>query len=90
MDAGLPVVATRVIGSEEVVVDGETGLLVRPRDASALEQALGQLLADSQLRGRYGQAGRERFQECFTAARMAADTVRVYEQVLRDVPRGVR
>ena len=90
MDAGLPVVATRVIGSEEVVVDGETGLLVRPRDASALEQALGQLLADSQLRGRYGQAGRERFQECFTAARMAADTVRVYEQVLRAVPRGVR
>lgn len=88
MDAGLPVVATRVIGSEEVVVDGETGLLVRPRDAQALEQALGRLLADPEARRRYGQAGQRRFHERFTAAQMTADTVRVYEQVLRARPGG--
>jgi glycosyltransferase involved in cell wall biosynthesis len=82
MDAGLPVVATRVIGSEEVVVDGETGLLVRPRDPAALEAALARLLADDDLRERYGRAGRARFVEGFTSARMAADTLAVYDRVL--------
>ena len=90
MDAGLPVVATRVIGSEEIVVDGETGLLVRPRDAAALEHALGRLLADPQLRDGYGDAGRRRFRACFTADRMTAETVRVYDGVLRAVSGGVR
>ena len=83
MDAGLPVVATRVIGSQEVVVEGETGLLVRPRDAGALEVALGSLLADPQRRAELGRAGRRRFLAGFTSARMAADTVAVYERVLR-------
>jgi glycosyltransferase involved in cell wall biosynthesis len=90
MDAGLPVVATRVIGSEEVVVDGQTGLLVPPRDPGALGQALARLLADPQLQEQYGQAGRRRFQSCFTAARMAAETVQVYDRVLRAVSGGVR
>lgn len=82
MDAGLPVVATRIIGSDEVVVDGETGLLVRPRDPAALATALGRLLADPAARQRYGRAGRQRYLEQFTSARMAADTRAVYEQVL--------
>lgn len=82
MDAGLPVVATRVIGSEEVVVDGGTGLLVRPRDPAALEQALGVLLADPALRAQLGRAGKRRFSACFTAARMARDTAQVYDRVL--------
>lgn len=85
MDAGLPVVATRVIGSEEVVVDGETGLLVRPRDAPALAAALGRLLADPWLRQQYGAAGQRRYHRCFTSARMAARTFEAYEQVLRSV-----
>ncbi len=88
MDAGLPVVSTRVIGSEEVVVHGGTGTLVRPRDPSALAQALGELLADPQLRQRYGRAGQQRFRTCFTAARMASETVRVYEDVLASVASG--
>ena len=83
MDAGLPVVATRVIGSEEVVVEGETGLLVRPRDAWALEVALGELLGDPQRRAELGRAGRRRFVRGFTSARMTTDTLAVYEQVLR-------
>ena len=82
MDAGLPVVATRVIGSAEVVVEGETGLLVRPKDPTALEHALAQLLADPALRARFGTAGRQRFEACFTAGRMARETVEVYERVL--------
>ena len=91
MDAGLPVVATRVIGSEEVVVDGETGLLVRPRDPAALEHALSRLLADPALRASFGQAGRQRFHACFTSGRMATDTARVYDRVLASTgPRAGR
>ncbi len=82
MDAGLPVVATRVIGSEEVVADGETGFLVPPEDPAALGAALARLLADTELRERFGQAGRRRFRERFTHRRMAAATAEVYEQVL--------
>ena len=83
MDAGLPVVATRAIGTAEVVADGETGLLVPLRDAGALAAALGRLLADPGLRARYGSAGRRRYLDCFTSARMAAQTRAVYEDVLR-------
>ena len=85
MDAGLPVVATRVIGSEEVVDEGRTGLLVRPRDPAGLGTALGRLLADPALRAEYGRAGRQRFVEGFTAARMAEDTLAVYARVLSTV-----
>jgi glycosyltransferase involved in cell wall biosynthesis len=89
MDAGLPVVATRVIGSEEVVVDGETGLLVRPQDPAALAAALGRLLEDPALRQRYGRAGRRRYLERFTSVRMAAQTAEVYDHVLRALPVAV-
>ncbi len=83
MDAGLPVVATRVIGSEEIVVDGETGLLVPPRDARSLAEAIGRLLADPALRARFAEAGRRRYLERFTSVRMAADTLAVYQRALQ-------
>ncbi|QAZ66032.1 glycosyltransferase family 4 protein [Solidesulfovibrio carbinolicus] len=60
MAAGLPVIATRISGNEEVVADGETGLLVPPDDPDALAGALAGLLADAALRRRLGAAGRER------------------------------
>jgi glycosyltransferase involved in cell wall biosynthesis len=84
MDAGLPVVATRVFGSAEIVVDGETGLLVAPRDPQALGEAIARLLADPALRSRYAHAGHRRYLQAFTSRRMAADTLRVYEQALRE------
>lgn len=84
MDAGLPVVATDVIGTSEVVDDGRTGLLVPPKDPAALATALGTLLADPDLRRRFGEAGRRRYVEHFTSARMAAQTVAVYERALAD------
>jgi glycosyltransferase involved in cell wall biosynthesis len=82
MEAGLPVVATRVIGSEEVVVHGETGLLTPSGDAPALGRALAALLADPALRLRLGRAGRRRYLEHFTRRRMAAQTRAVYATVL--------
>ncbi|MGK5114795.1 MULTISPECIES: glycosyltransferase family 4 protein [unclassified Geodermatophilus] len=87
MEAGLPVVATRVIGTEEVVVDGVTGALVRPDDPAALGAALERLLADPSLRRRQGAAGRCRYLAGFTRDRMAADTAAVYEAALRGARR---
>lgn len=82
MEAGLPVVATRVFGSAEVVLDGQTGLLVPPADPAALARALGELLADPERGRRYGAAGQARFLAHYTSARMAADTLAVYEDLL--------
>ncbi|SNR60105.1 glycosyltransferase family 4 protein [Blastococcus mobilis] len=82
MDAGLPVVATDVIGTAEVVISGVTGTLVSPEDPPALAEAVAELLADPDLRQRYARAGRHRYVAHFTARRMAEDTLRVYEDVL--------
>jgi glycosyltransferase involved in cell wall biosynthesis len=75
-----PVVTTTV--SSEVVVDGETGLVVPPEDDAALARAVVKLLADPEAAARMGLAGRERLRACFSADRMAAETLDVYERVL--------
>jgi L-malate glycosyltransferase len=56
---GVPVVASRVGGVPETVIDGKTGLLVRPADPESLAQALATLIHDRSLRVRLGDAGRE-------------------------------
>jgi glycosyltransferase involved in cell wall biosynthesis len=65
MAAGLPVVASRVSGIPEVVVDGETGWLVPPEDPEALGAALRELLADEDEARRRGAAGKRRVDERF-------------------------
>jgi glycosyltransferase involved in cell wall biosynthesis len=85
MEAALPVVATRVIGSAEVIVHGETGLLAPAGDAPALGEALATLLADPALRARLGRAGRRRYLDHFTRPRMAARTRAVYAAVQESV-----
>jgi glycosyltransferase involved in cell wall biosynthesis len=85
MEAGLPVVATRVIGSAEVVIDGVTGLVTPAGDATALGGALAELLADPALRARLGRAGRRRYVDHFTRQRMAEQTRAVYATVLESV-----
>ena len=60
MAAGLPVVATDIPGYREVVDDGVEGLLVPPRDAEALAEALVRVLTEPTVRERLGRAGRER------------------------------
>jgi glycosyltransferase involved in cell wall biosynthesis len=63
--SGLPVVATTVGGIPEIVVDGETGLLVPPEDPAALAKALERLIADPGLRSRLGTAGRLRIDDLY-------------------------
>ncbi|HST16922.1 MAG TPA: glycosyltransferase [Gaiellaceae bacterium] len=81
MLAGLPVAATRVSAVPEIVVDGETGVLVEPGDASALATALGGLL-DDPLRARVlGAAGLERARSEFSVSRMTDATLALYERL---------
>ncbi|HXA93977.1 MAG TPA: glycogen synthase [Candidatus Dormibacteraeota bacterium] len=82
MACGTPVVASRVGGIPEVVVDGETGLLVEPGDVTALAQALGRILTDPALAARMGQAGRRRVEAYFSWDRIADRTLAVYQEAI--------
>jgi len=82
MLAGLPVVATRVSAVPEVVVDGETGLLVDAGDDAGLAAHLTALLTDGERAATLGEAGRQRALSEFSVARMTDRTLAVYEEVL--------
>ena len=75
------VVATPVGGTPEVVADGETGLLVPPRDSAALATAIRELLADPERRRRMGEAGYRRAAERFSAEAMTRRVLEIYDEV---------
>jgi glycosyltransferase involved in cell wall biosynthesis len=81
MACSKPIVATSVGGIPEVVVDGEGGLLVAPRNHSAMAGAIVRLLTDQGLRARMGEAGLARVRERFTVERMVSETAAVYARV---------
>lgn len=80
MAAGRPVVASAVGGLRDLVVDGETGLLVPPGDVAALRRALERLLGDADLRVRLGRAARERVLAEFTWKGYAAHILDAYDE----------
>ncbi len=82
MAVGRPVVATSSGGVPEIVVDGETGLLVPPKDARSLAQAIEALLADPQRAAQMGQRGQARAQQSFSADRVAQHVQEFYERIL--------
>jgi glycosyltransferase involved in cell wall biosynthesis len=79
MAAGLPVVATRVSGNEDLVTDGENGLLVPPGDPSALAAAIRRLVDDPALARRMGARARERVQP-FGIASVTAQLLSAYRR----------
>ena len=87
MMMALPVVATNIRGSREEVVDGETGLLVPVRDASALADALLRLVDDAAERRRMGEAGRERALALFDESTIVA---RQIAEIRARLPAGLR
>ena len=81
MACARPVVGTDAGGIPEVVVDGETGHVVPPRDADALAEALIDLLANDERARTFAAAGFERVRHRFSVERMVQDTLVVYEQI---------
>lgn len=82
MACARPIVATRTGGIPEVVVHDETGLLVPPRDADGLADALITLLKDAPRAQRLGTAGYDRVHRRFSVEHMVHETVAVYERLL--------
>ena len=82
MAYGRPVVAGAVGGLLDLVADGETGLLVPPRDVPALREALERLIGDRELRRRMGEAARERVRSRFAWPAVTDATLAAYEEAL--------
>jgi glycosyltransferase involved in cell wall biosynthesis len=78
MARGLPVVATRVGGNPELVIENNTGLLVPPGSPEELAQAILLLRGDPARACAFGQAGRERVQKFFDARCMVSQYERLY------------
>jgi glycosyltransferase involved in cell wall biosynthesis len=83
MASGLPVIATRIAGNEELVVDGQTGFLVPVEDAAALREALRDLLADDGKRARMGRAARARVEQEYGWQRAATQYLSILEKASR-------
>ena len=82
MAAEKPVVATDIGGIPEVVKNGETGLLVLPRNSEALAQAIIELLRNPKKANTMGKKGKIRFQEKFTNKRMLSEVENLYVALL--------
>ncbi|MBE1493748.1 glycosyltransferase involved in cell wall biosynthesis [Amycolatopsis lexingtonensis] len=82
MACGVPVVAAAVGGLTDTVVDGVTGLLVRPREPRELASRLRRLLEDPALCHAYGTAGRDRVVARYSWDRVAAETLRAYQELV--------
>jgi glycosyltransferase involved in cell wall biosynthesis len=84
----VPVIGTNVGGIPEVVVDGETGLLVPPKSPPALAAALTRLLADGDLRTRFGRAGRNRCTDVFGIDTHVRNILAAYHTLTPTPPPG--
>lgn len=84
MACGKPVVATRVDGPPEIVEDGQSGLLVPPRDPEALAKTLVELLKDPRRRASMGNRGRERVQTVFSLDSQMQTLAGLYDRLLSE------
>lgn len=85
MANGIPVVGTRVCGTSEAITDGFNGRLVEAKDSRALANAVIEALRQPSLTARWVHAGRTRFEQEFSAARMAEETAAIYEALRAEV-----
>ena len=87
MAYGVPVIVTSAGGSAELVVDGESGLVVAPGDAAALAAAMERLRTNPELRARLGTGGRNRIDEHFNTRTTVARMLALYRELV-DAPRS--
>jgi glycosyltransferase involved in cell wall biosynthesis len=85
MACGCPVIASASGGAPEAVIDGETGVLVPPRDVSGTAAAIDQLLGNPSLRLKMSAAGRHRVEEYFTVDRYIGRVLAAYERTIQRV-----
>jgi glycosyltransferase involved in cell wall biosynthesis len=85
MACGRPVVATDVAGNRDVVVQGQTGLLVPPRDPQHLAAAILAVMRDPGLAARFAQGGRRRVEASFALRATVEATEQLYREVLAGV-----
>ena len=78
MAMGMPVIATAVDGNKELVVNGETGLLVPPKDVSALTKAIEYMIENPRKTKEMGKAGKKRIRDKYTIQRNIDQTIDVY------------
>jgi glycosyltransferase involved in cell wall biosynthesis len=82
MASGLPIIATAVSGSKQVMVDGETGLLVSPGDTQGLADAMIELLSVPDRARNMGVAAEQRVSTLFGAKKQAQEHIALYEREL--------
>jgi glycosyltransferase involved in cell wall biosynthesis len=82
MQAGAPIVATRIDGIPEDVTDGENGLLVEAGNVPQLAAAVRRLLDDAELRRRLGEKGHETFQRRFSADALTTGLINAYSRLI--------
>lgn len=86
MAARIPVVSSAIGGTDELIEDGRSGLLVPPGDAEALAAALRRVLGDEELRRGLAARARERVEEGLTREQMAERVTGVYRELLGEEP----
>jgi glycosyltransferase involved in cell wall biosynthesis len=89
MAMGLPVIATDAGGPSEIVVHGETGLLVKPGDPASLAEAIQSLVGNPSLRASFGRAGRERVLRLFSLEAHVESVAGLYEELVGCAPSRV-
>jgi glycosyltransferase involved in cell wall biosynthesis len=87
---GKPCVVTAVTGNTEVVVDGQSGLLVPPRDAPAIAQAVVRLIREPDLARSIGRGAAQRVRERFSVERAVRATVELYRNLVGRAADGSR
>jgi len=80
MASGLPAVATRIAGNEELIEEGRTGLLIPPDDSLALQAILRNILGDAKLRERMGGAARQRAKTLYSWEGVGEEYLKLLEK----------
>jgi len=85
MSKGKAVIATKLSAIPELVIDGETGVLVPSKKTNPLSKKILELSENTELRNRFGNNGRERWKKMFSVDKMIRETGNYYDELLTDI-----